>query len=659
MRLHSLEATAFGPFSGTVTVDFDRLSEAGPVPALRRDRRRQDQRARRRLLRALRRRARRPEPGQAAARRPGRARPRPAVTLEATLSGRRFRITRTPAWQRPKRRGTGTTPAQASVLVQERARGGWTTLATRLDEAGLLVSGLVGMNLTQFTQVAMLPQGRFQAFLRAQSEDRHRLLHQLFRTGRFESVEGWLRDRRVRLKRDVESAHRTLADLVSRTSEAVAMSLPEGWDVARPRRAGRSTARSRPGPRSSPHDARERSARTVDEVGRGRRRRSSARARRSTPPGGWPPARPRSPPRAPGGAELEAAPARGRRGSGRPSRPRAAPPPCARSPGSPPAPRPRWTSARLAADGVDETTARRSRAGRAGGRRGAPPRPGAALPRESEVAGLTASIEVDEARGSSGCRCWSAPPTLRTLVADRRGARRPAARARRVRARRTSQAQARRASTSARRCSTSAGRRIEGMAAELAGALAVGADCPVCGSVDHPHPAVPDPRRPRRRAPRRPPTKALDDAKSLEHLRATEQRDLETRLEATAERRRPPAGRPARRARGLDAPDRDLDAEALAAEQRPADDRARPQARAPRRGAGRGRRRARRPRGRRPRRPWSASTGPPPSAPRTAGRALDALADADAAPPGGAGRAGRGAGRGRLRDAATPPSGPR
>ncbi|HRD64408.1 MAG TPA: AAA family ATPase, partial [Nocardioides sp.] len=28
-RLHSLEATAFGPFSGTVTVDFDRLSEAG------------------------------------------------------------------------------------------------------------------------------------------------------------------------------------------------------------------------------------------------------------------------------------------------------------------------------------------------------------------------------------------------------------------------------------------------------------------------------------------------------------------------------------------------------------------------------------------------------------------------------------------------------
>src|SRR5688500_10052959 len=87
------------------------------------------------------------------------------------------------------------------------------------------------MNVTQFTQVAMLPQGRFQAFLRARSDERHRLLQQLFRTGRFEDVERWLRDRRIALRRRSESAHQRVADLVSRVSEATEAPLPDDWDV--------------------------------------------------------------------------------------------------------------------------------------------------------------------------------------------------------------------------------------------------------------------------------------------------------------------------------------------------------------------------------------------------------------------------------------------
>ena len=62
MRLHRLEVTAFGPFAGTETVDFDALADGRPVPLHRRHRRRQDERARRRLLRALRPGPRRPRP---------------------------------------------------------------------------------------------------------------------------------------------------------------------------------------------------------------------------------------------------------------------------------------------------------------------------------------------------------------------------------------------------------------------------------------------------------------------------------------------------------------------------------------------------------------------------------------------------------------------
>ena len=231
MRLHELEITAFGPFADTVTIDFDALSEAGlflmtgatgagktsvldavcfalygDVPG--------DRAAAKRL-----------RSDQAAA---GVA---PRVSLDCTLSGRRFRIVRSPAWERPKKRGAGTTVQQASVTLSERCDGRWQALSTRLDETGHLITHLLGMNLAQFTQVAMLPQGRFQTFLRARSEERHRLLQQLFRTGRFEAVETWLRERRLALAAESRGRHRLVADLASRLSEAAATTPPEAWDL--------------------------------------------------------------------------------------------------------------------------------------------------------------------------------------------------------------------------------------------------------------------------------------------------------------------------------------------------------------------------------------------------------------------------------------------
>ena len=83
------------------------------------------------------------------------------------------------------------------------------------------------MNLDQFCQVALLPQGQFQAFLRADSAQRHQLLARLFRTGRFERVESWLRDHRLALRRESEVHLAGVADLVSRLSEAAGAVVPD------------------------------------------------------------------------------------------------------------------------------------------------------------------------------------------------------------------------------------------------------------------------------------------------------------------------------------------------------------------------------------------------------------------------------------------------
>ncbi|HEX4698557.1 MAG TPA: SMC family ATPase [Actinomycetes bacterium] len=228
MRLHRLEVTAFGPYAGTETVDFDALAVGGvflftgstgagktslldavcfalygQVPG-----------ARAKAARSLR--SDHAADGVA-----------PQVVLELTLSGRRLRITRSPGWERPKRRGSGTVAAQAAVHLEERAATGWSTLATRLDEAGDLVGRLLGLRLPQFCQVVLLPQGQFADFLRADAENRRDLLESLFDTVRFTEVERWLVARRQESSRALDDVDRRLDRVLARIAEASGQDRPE------------------------------------------------------------------------------------------------------------------------------------------------------------------------------------------------------------------------------------------------------------------------------------------------------------------------------------------------------------------------------------------------------------------------------------------------
>src|SRR6478735_6545524 len=231
MRLHDLSITAFGPFVDTVTVDFDDLAEGGlflltgdtgagktsvldavcfglygDVPG--------DRHTARHL-------------------RSDHADPlaEPEVRLVFSVGERTFRFTRSPAWNRPRQRSGGTRRIQAHVVAEEVRDGDWSTVTNRLDEAGHLVTSLLGMTCAQFTQVAMLPQGRFQAFLRASSGERHAVLQRLFRTRRFEDVERWLVERRVELRRHCQTHHDVAAGVVNRLQEAAGVGVPDTWDL--------------------------------------------------------------------------------------------------------------------------------------------------------------------------------------------------------------------------------------------------------------------------------------------------------------------------------------------------------------------------------------------------------------------------------------------
>ena len=220
MRPHRLELTAFGPFAGEVEVDFDRLGQGGlflmhgetgagkttvldglsfalygRVPGVRGVGRLRSDHA---------------SAGVAT-----------RVCLEVSIGGRRLRITRSPAQERPKKYGTGLTTSPASVSLSEwdDALGDWKPRSDRVGEVDAELSELLGMSADQFHQVVLLPQGQFAEFLHSDASARTQLLQRLFGTDRFRRIEDWLAEQRRQTKDSYETACHGVGRLVARIAQ--------------------------------------------------------------------------------------------------------------------------------------------------------------------------------------------------------------------------------------------------------------------------------------------------------------------------------------------------------------------------------------------------------------------------------------------------------
>ena len=193
MRPHRLRVTAFGAFGGTVEVGFDDLGSHGLFLLHG-----ETGAGKTTLLDAIGFALYGRVPGERGKARRLRSDHAPVgtrteVLLEATIGGRRVRITRRPEQERPKLRGGGTTTEQAKVLLEEACGASWRTVSTRAGEADEEIRNLMGMSAEQFFQVVLLPQGKFADFLHAEAKAGQDLLERLFGTDRFRDGRGMAR----------------------------------------------------------------------------------------------------------------------------------------------------------------------------------------------------------------------------------------------------------------------------------------------------------------------------------------------------------------------------------------------------------------------------------------------------------------------------------
>lgn len=226
MRFHRLTVTAFGPYAGTEVIDFDSLNEAGIFLMTGKT-----GAGKTSLLDAVCFALYGVVPGERGVKtlRSHHASPeaRPEVVLEVTLGERRLRIHRTPEWWRPKKRGDGTTREQAGAKLFDLTDGGERLVSHRIPEVGHELSTLLGMSSEQFMQVVLLPQGKFQTFLRATTDERQQVLQRLFATERFSRIEDWMHGQARDLRERSAAGERRVSHVLSALSNRSTTTLPE------------------------------------------------------------------------------------------------------------------------------------------------------------------------------------------------------------------------------------------------------------------------------------------------------------------------------------------------------------------------------------------------------------------------------------------------
>ncbi|OUS29102.1 hypothetical protein A9Q98_06440 [Thalassotalea sp. 42_200_T64] len=125
------------------------------------------------------------------------------LSLEFSIRGKHYRITRTPTQMRKAKRGDGVTEQKAAAHLRKVLANGdeETLVAKKKKDADEQIKQIIGLSVEQFRQVMVLPQGKFRELLLAKSDARQAILSTLFQTEIFKRIEFLLKDKAAHIDR--------------------------------------------------------------------------------------------------------------------------------------------------------------------------------------------------------------------------------------------------------------------------------------------------------------------------------------------------------------------------------------------------------------------------------------------------------------------------
>lgn len=132
------------------------------------------------------------------------------VELQFEYGGKQYLVKRSPKQERPKARGTGYTTqnAEASLQIEDEAP------ITSLKDVNVKLIETLGVNFSQYSQIAMIAQGQFRELLLADTKKRAEIFRSIFKTYGYLSLQEKLQGDANALYGDVQNKRRSAVQYV-------------------------------------------------------------------------------------------------------------------------------------------------------------------------------------------------------------------------------------------------------------------------------------------------------------------------------------------------------------------------------------------------------------------------------------------------------------
>ena len=132
------------------------------------------------------------------------------VELEFAYRGQKYTLRRNPEYQRPMKKGTGTTTQKAEgELHLPDGR-----IITRPREITAAITQIIGLDRNQFSQIAMIAQGDFRKLLQADTKSRQEIFREIFKTRYYMVFQEKVKGQAIELQRDCQAARASVQQYI-------------------------------------------------------------------------------------------------------------------------------------------------------------------------------------------------------------------------------------------------------------------------------------------------------------------------------------------------------------------------------------------------------------------------------------------------------------